>query len=930
MCFDGPVQAACDGTRGAGVKAAAAAVGRRARARPNNKLTPPNHTLPSPAALVRLYGQAMTLEHRFFTAALAGDGSGDTPAPASTPRALAIDFDETLTARDTTPAIIAAVTAAAAAAAADEDEAADLKADRAAMTAALVRLYMAERAAVFDDCLGPETKGGTGPPTFDAAAAAALAARLSSFDRSASGRAVEAGILAGAPGVEGVLQAAAGAAVLDGLLRPGAAAALQAALAAGTPVAVLSVSWSTTFVVAALQAAGVPAVAAADWGAPLVATAAVSVFANDLATSPGGASTGALVARCQCADDKADILAALAGGQGAAAAAPSIYIGDAPSDLAALLAADVGVVVGESAALRRAAAGVGAALVPLAALPSTGRPPAPGTLYTVAHWAEVAAFTVPAVSEDGRPTAAKPPPTAAAQPDPWSPPPPPPPRVLSIAGSDSGGGAGIQADLKTCAALGVYGCTAITAVTVQNSAGVAGVHAVPPAIVADQVGAVLGDIGADAVKTGMMPTPECVAAVADALAALPPASRPPLVVDPVLVATSGDALAGGGVARAMVARLFPLATVVTPNLVEAAALLGRDVRDLEASVEAVEDAAAALAALGPAWVLLKGGHTPGTGQVVDVLHDGRTPVRLAGPRVDTPVSHGTGCSLATALAAGLARGLAVPAAAAAAKAYVAGALAASAGLRLGAGPQWAMHHAFATVDWSTHGALAPPGAAAASPRPLDLRVYAVTDPALDAAAGRSTAAAAAAAAAGGATTIQVRDKTGDPGALVSASASCLAVIAGRAALLVNDRVDAALAAGADGAHVGQADLPAAGARAALGPGRQLGVSVKSVAQALAAQAAGADYLGAGAIAGTATKDTSVIGLDGLAAICAAVSIPVVAIGGVGPVNAAACIRAGAAGVAVVAAVFGEGVDTVAATAELRRIVDGALAEREKR
>ena len=877
----------------------------------------------------------MALEHRFFTAALGDNGSDHQFPP---PRALVIDFDETLTTRDTTPAIISAVTAAAAAVAAAagiEEDRAELESDRAAMTAALVRLYMVERAALFDECFGPEKggkkKGGADTPSpFDPASADAFTSRLSAFDRAANGRAVEAGILAGAPGVEGVLRSAASAAVKDGLFRPGAVSALRAALAAGTPTAILSVSWSTVFLVAALEAAGVPAVAVTDWDARLRAPsssamtpspAAVAVFANDLATTVGGTSTGALVARCQCAEDKVDALAAMTG-ERVPEAAPAIYIGDAPSDLAALLAADVGLVVDESASLRRAAAGVGATLLPLAAIPSSGEAPTPGTLYAVANWAEVTAFVAPtAAGDEGEGAPGSPPPST-----------PPPPRVLSIAGSDSGGGAGIQADLKTCSALGVYGATAITAVTVQNSRGVSGVHAVPPGVVGAQIAAVLGDIGADAIKTGMLPTAECVGAVADALAALP--SLPPLVVDPVLVATSGDSLAGGGVGRAMVDRLFPLATVVTPNLIEAAALLGRDVCELEGSLAAVEEAARELAALGPAWVLVKGGHASSGVEVVDVLHDGTTATRLSARRVDTPVSHGTGCSLATALAAGLARGLDVPAAAAGAKAYVSGALAASAGLRVGGGPQWAMHHAYATVDWSRHGALKPPpgsGSTAPSRRPpLDLRVYAVTDPALDAAAGRSTAGAAGAAAAGGATTIQIRDKSGDPGALVAATATSLTAIAGRAALLVNDRVDAALAAGADGAHVGQADLPAAGARTALGPGRLLGVSVKTVGQALAAQAAGADYVGAGAIAGTSTKDTSVIGLEGLAAICRAVSIPVVAIGGVGPANAAACIGAGAAGVAVVSAVFGEGVDTVAATAELRVIVDGALAERDSR
>ncbi|HEX7355775.1 MAG TPA: bifunctional hydroxymethylpyrimidine kinase/phosphomethylpyrimidine kinase [Mycobacteriales bacterium] len=250
-------------------------------------------------------------------------------------------------------------------------------------------------------------------------------------------------------------------------------------------------------------------------------------------------------------------------------------------------------------------------------------------------------------------------------------------NVLSVAGSDPSGGAGIQADLKTFAALGAYGMAAITALTVQNTQGVRAVHPVDPAVIAAQVEAVLDDVRVDAVKIGMLGDAAGIAALAQVLRA----RRPPVVVlDPVLVATSGDALLPGGAVPTLLADLLPLADLVTPNVPEAAALLG-----VEPAGDEQEQArqAAALAALGPA-VLLKGGHLGGT-ESVDVLAGGGSTTRLAAPRVATTATHGTGCTLSSALAAlrplhpdwaGTAR---------AAKAYVSRALLAGADLDVGRG-----------------------------------------------------------------------------------------------------------------------------------------------------------------------------------------------------------------------------------------------------
>jgi hydroxymethylpyrimidine/phosphomethylpyrimidine kinase len=248
------------------------------------------------------------------------------------------------------------------------------------------------------------------------------------------------------------------------------------------------------------------------------------------------------------------------------------------------------------------------------------------------------------------------------------------PRALTIAGSDSGGGAGIQADLKTFSAFHVFGASVLTAVTAQNSVGVHGVVNLPPEFVARQLDAVLSDIGADAVKTGMLSTAPIIRAVAERLSARRMAC---LVVDPVMLAKSGDPLLEPDARQALVESILPLALVVTPNLPEAAALAEFPVTDLDE----MEAAARTIHARGPAWVLVKGGHLKG--DPVDLLFDGRTVTHLAAERVPTPHTHGTGCTYSAAIVAGLARGAAVPEAVAEAKRYVTAAI--RAGFALGRG-----------------------------------------------------------------------------------------------------------------------------------------------------------------------------------------------------------------------------------------------------
>ena len=262
-------------------------------------------------------------------------------------------------------------------------------------------------------------------------------------------------------------------------------------------------------------------------------------------------------------------------------------------------------------------------------------------------------------------------------------------RVLSIAGSDSGGGAGIQADLKTFAALGCYGMTAITALTAQNTRGVSGIHAVPPAFLKAQLQAVIEDIGVDAVKLGMLHAPEVVEVVAWAIDRY---GLQRVVLDPVMVATSGDRLIAQETVQVMVRELFPRATVVTPNLDEAALLVGHRIP----AAGDMEAAAAELLALGARAVLLKGGHLPGE-EVVDLLL-GRDapPLRWQAPRIASRNLHGTGCTLSSAIACGLARGDELPQAVAAAHAYVQSAMRAGAQVVTGQG-HGPLNHGFAPL-----------------------------------------------------------------------------------------------------------------------------------------------------------------------------------------------------------------------------------------
>ena len=255
--------------------------------------------------------------------------------------------------------------------------------------------------------------------------------------------------------------------------------------------------------------------------------------------------------------------------------------------------------------------------------------------------------------------------------------------VLSVAGSDPSGGAGIQADLKTFSALGAYGAAAITALTAQNTKGVTGVLPVPASFVVDQLEALFTDLDIRAVKTGMLGDPDVVEAVA---ATVERFSVPNLVIDPVMVATSGDRLVSDDTVAAIRDRLVPLATITTPNLPEAAALLGWDTVTPETATKAAEE----IRSLGAHAALVKGGHADGD-EAVDVLADPDGTHEYRAPRVRTRNTHGTGCTLSSAIAARLAQGAPLREAVGVAKRYVTGAVRGADSLRVGHG-SGPVHH----------------------------------------------------------------------------------------------------------------------------------------------------------------------------------------------------------------------------------------------
>ena len=263
-------------------------------------------------------------------------------------------------------------------------------------------------------------------------------------------------------------------------------------------------------------------------------------------------------------------------------------------------------------------------------------------------------------------------------------------KALTIAGSDSGGGAGIQADLKTFMAFGVYGTSAITALTAQNTVGVQGIFDVSPEFVREQIRSVMTDIGTDAAKTGMLSHAGIVKAVAEAAREF---RIPNLVVDPVMIAKSGAPLLAPDARKALCEELLPLATVITPNGFEAEAILGRRIEDLDAMKKAARD----LKTIGCKWVVVKGGHLDIESQAVDVMWDGKELIVFRSPRWESRYTHGSGCTFASAITAGLAKGLTPPDAVKRAKEYVTEAI--RKGFSIGSGHGPANHFVGVSGKW---------------------------------------------------------------------------------------------------------------------------------------------------------------------------------------------------------------------------------------
>lgn len=461
-----------------------------------------------------------------------------------------------------------------------------------------------------------------------------------------------------------------------------------------------------------------------------------------------------------------------------------------------------------------------------------------------------------------------------------------PPSVLTIAGSDPSGGAGIQADLRVFAALGVAGLSAVTALTVQNSRGVLSVHPVAPDILAAQLDAVLTDSRPSAVKIGMLGGAAQVSVVADALRRFRP---PHVVLDPVLASTGGVPLLDDAGRRLLLSDLLPLCELVTPNVNEAEALT-----DLWES--------------GAGAILVKGGHRDGPPTDVLTTADG-TRTEFSGQRIETPHTHGTGCVLSAAIAANLALGWDLTEAVRQAKRLLTDGLRAPVVIGAergypGIGPWEAGRHA---------------------ERQARLRgLYVLTD--TDLRPDRSAEDIVRAALDGGAKIVQLREKKTPLPTLIE-MARRLANMAWEAGALfiVNDRVDVALASDADGVHLGPDDMHPRDARRLLGPNHLVGISVSSVEEA-AALAPFASYLGVGAIFGTSTKSDAgpPVGVERIAELKAAFPLlPVVAIGGIGAGNIGDVVSAGADAAAVVSAVVAAP-DMRDAVWELRRCFDESI------
>jgi hydroxymethylpyrimidine kinase/phosphomethylpyrimidine kinase/thiamine-phosphate diphosphorylase len=458
--------------------------------------------------------------------------------------------------------------------------------------------------------------------------------------------------------------------------------------------------------------------------------------------------------------------------------------------------------------------------------------------------------------------------------------------ALTIAGSDPGGGAGIQADLRVFDHMGLAGLSAATAITSQNSMGVKEVHRVPPDMLISQLDAVFEDASPAAVKIGMLGGAEQARATADSLRRHSP---PNVVLDTVLSSTAGVPLLDQAGWDVLVREIFPHCNLITPNIDEARLLTGMAAGD---SLDAIEGLGRRLIEMGAKSVLIKGGHR--TGEPIDVLIcPGAAPAEFRRHRIDTRHSHGTGCFLSAAIAGCLAHGLCLREAVRVAGDMLHAGLSAPVTVGRGSGYPGSLF-----AEGILHSALQSRLSAELS------GIYVVTDS--DLFPGRGHVEIARAALAGGARIIQLRDKRTPTPELVDVALEIRALTSQAQALFfVNDRVDIAVAASADGVHLGQSDMPPAAARRVLKPWQTIGLSVATVEEAVKA-APWASYLGVGAVYETRTKADAgrPVGPALISAVKSAVcDLPIVAIGGINESNIGDVTEAGADAAAVISAVI---------------------------
>lgn len=457
--------------------------------------------------------------------------------------------------------------------------------------------------------------------------------------------------------------------------------------------------------------------------------------------------------------------------------------------------------------------------------------------------------------------------------------------VLSIAGSDSSGGAGIQADIKTILANGCYAMSAITALTAQNTRDVQGICETSPDFLKLQIQAVCDDILPDAVKIGMVSSAKLIQTIARMLRSY---NLKNIVVDPVMVSTSGCKLLSDDAIDVLIDELFPLATVITPNIPEAELLSGTHIEN----AEDMERVGKLIASKYGVSVLMKGGHR--VCDANDLLISENQCIWFSGVRIENDNTHGTGCTLSSAIASQLAKGHSLVESVNNAKIYISQALFQGINLGKGSGP---LNH-----GWRMHDSMKRKWSKTAIRRAMIL--YAITDnhEVVDDQFIKNIECALK----GGATIIQLRQKEMSFAQYVEAARQVKQLTeAYHVPFIINDNVMVAALVDADGVHLGQDDMDIADARKILGNDKIIGVSTHNVKEAQLAEQSGADYIGVGAMFATATKDNTVaVSYELLKEICGAVSIPAVAIGGINKQNIMNLSGSGIAGVALVSAIFG--------------------------